>query len=104
MTDEEWVDWNAANDNDWYEAVENTFGFIAKQKNTLKEIITMETATPTPVDPSKIMQVGTGFWLLNYYTAVNMELFTILAKENYPERKFNQADLHQEVSMIFLMP
>lgn len=31
MTDEEWVDWNAANDDDWYEAVENTFGLNARQ-------------------------------------------------------------------------
>jgi len=31
MNDEEWVDWNAANDADWYEAVENTFGLDAKQ-------------------------------------------------------------------------
>ncbi len=30
MTDEEWVDWNAANDADWYEAVENTFGLNAR--------------------------------------------------------------------------
>lgn len=31
MTDEEWVDWNAANDADWYEAVQNTFGLNARQ-------------------------------------------------------------------------
>ncbi|MCG2459268.1 SDR family oxidoreductase [Flavobacteriaceae bacterium F89] len=31
MTDEEWVDWNAANDTDWYEAVENTFGLNARK-------------------------------------------------------------------------
>jgi hypothetical protein len=31
MTDEEWVGWNAANDADWYEAVENTFGLNARQ-------------------------------------------------------------------------
>ncbi|CAM3302523.1 SDR family oxidoreductase [Aequorivita lipolytica] len=30
MTDEEWVDWNAANDDDWYEAVQNTFGLDAR--------------------------------------------------------------------------
>lgn len=30
MTDEEWVDWNAANDADWYEAVQNTFGLDAR--------------------------------------------------------------------------
>lgn len=32
MTDEQWVDWNAANDEDWYDAVENTFGLNARQK------------------------------------------------------------------------
>lgn len=37
MTDEEWVDWNAANDNDWYEAVENTFGLNAKQEEPVKQ-------------------------------------------------------------------
>lgn len=31
MSDEEWVDWNAANDSDWYEAVESTFGLNARQ-------------------------------------------------------------------------
>lgn len=31
MNDEEWVDWNAANDDDWYKAVENTFGLDARQ-------------------------------------------------------------------------
>jgi len=30
MTDEEWVDWNAANNDDWYEAVQNTFGLDAR--------------------------------------------------------------------------
>jgi short-subunit dehydrogenase len=34
MNDEEWVDWNAANDADWYEAVENTFGLDARQSDT----------------------------------------------------------------------
>ena len=37
MSDEEWVDWNAANDNDWYEAVENTFGLNARKgEQTIK--------------------------------------------------------------------
>lgn len=31
MTDEQWVDWNAANDEDWYHAVEQTFGMNARQ-------------------------------------------------------------------------
>ena len=30
MTDEEWVDWNAANDEDWYDSVENLFGLNAR--------------------------------------------------------------------------
>ena len=33
MTDEEYVDWNAANDTDWYNAVQNTFGLNARQIN-----------------------------------------------------------------------
>jgi len=30
LTDEQWVDWNAANDDDWYESVQNTFGLDAR--------------------------------------------------------------------------
>ena len=30
MTDEEWVDWNAANDEDWFSAVEHDFGLNAR--------------------------------------------------------------------------
>lgn len=30
MTDEQWVDWNAANDEDWYRAVEQDFGLNAR--------------------------------------------------------------------------
>ena len=30
MTDEEWVDWNAQNDEDWYNAVESDFGLNAR--------------------------------------------------------------------------
>ncbi len=33
MTDEEYVDWNAATDEDWYNAVQNTFGLNARQVN-----------------------------------------------------------------------
>ena len=41
----------------------------------------METTTQKQVDPSKIMQVGTGFMATKtLLTAVKMELFTILAK------------------------
>ncbi len=31
MTDEEWVDWNAANDDDWYNSVQELFGLNARQ-------------------------------------------------------------------------
>ncbi|MFZ1786128.1 MAG: hypothetical protein WAU23_13065 [Ferruginibacter sp.] len=31
MTDEEYVDWNAATDEEWYNAVQNTFGLNARQ-------------------------------------------------------------------------
>lgn len=30
MTDEEWIDWNAASDDDWYNAVQETFGLDAR--------------------------------------------------------------------------
>ncbi len=30
MTDEQWVDWNAANDEDWYASVEHDFGLNAR--------------------------------------------------------------------------
>ncbi|MCA0932612.1 SDR family oxidoreductase [Lutimonas saemankumensis] len=30
MTDEQWVDWNAQNDDDWYDAVKETFGLDAR--------------------------------------------------------------------------
>ena len=30
MTDEEWVDWNAVSDDEWYESVQNTFGLDAR--------------------------------------------------------------------------
>ena len=41
----------------------------------------MQATTKTQVNPSKIMQVGTGFMATKtLLTAVNMELFTILAK------------------------
>jgi len=32
MTDEQWVDWNAAADEDWYDAVQETFGLDARSK------------------------------------------------------------------------
>ncbi len=36
MTDEQWVDWNAANDDDWYASVEQDFGLDARIKSTIK--------------------------------------------------------------------
>jgi hypothetical protein len=30
MTDEQWVDWNAVNDEDWYNSVEKDFGLNAR--------------------------------------------------------------------------
>jgi NAD(P)-dependent dehydrogenase (short-subunit alcohol dehydrogenase family) len=30
MSDEQWIDWNAADDDDWYKAVEQTFGLNAR--------------------------------------------------------------------------
>lgn len=33
MNDEQWIDWNSANDADWYKAVENTFGLNARQED-----------------------------------------------------------------------
>jgi NAD(P)-dependent dehydrogenase (short-subunit alcohol dehydrogenase family) len=32
MNDEEWVNWNAANDEDWYNAVQNNFGLNARRE------------------------------------------------------------------------
>jgi len=31
MTDEQWIDWNALDDEDWYNAVESTFGLNARE-------------------------------------------------------------------------
>jgi NAD(P)-dependent dehydrogenase (short-subunit alcohol dehydrogenase family) len=31
MTDEEWIDWNASSDDDWFKAVERDFGLNARQ-------------------------------------------------------------------------
>ncbi|MEX2512242.1 MAG: SDR family oxidoreductase [Cyclobacteriaceae bacterium] len=37
MNDEQWVEWNAKEDEDWYNAVESTFGLNCRQKNLEKE-------------------------------------------------------------------
>ena len=35
MTDEQWIDWNAADDDDWYNAVQSTFGLDARVSKEL---------------------------------------------------------------------
>jgi len=35
MSSEEWVDWNAMNDEDWYNAVQNSFGLNARRTSSL---------------------------------------------------------------------
>lgn len=35
MNDEQWIDWNAANDDDWYKAVHSTFGLDARMSKEL---------------------------------------------------------------------
>lgn len=37
MTDEQWVDWNAQEDTDWYDAVEATFGMNCRPEKLEKE-------------------------------------------------------------------
>jgi hypothetical protein len=32
MTDEEWIDWGAADDEEWYAAVERDFGIDARSE------------------------------------------------------------------------
>ncbi len=38
MIDEEWIDWNAANDEDWYNSVERDFGLDARQEKVSKTL------------------------------------------------------------------
>ncbi|WP_274473839.1 SDR family oxidoreductase [Mangrovimonas aestuarii] len=33
MSDEEWIDWNAANDKEWYDSVEESFGLNARPRS-----------------------------------------------------------------------
>ncbi|MCM4171401.1 methyltransferase domain-containing protein [Arenibacter sp. TNZ] len=55
----------------------------------------METAEKITLDPSKIMQVGTGFFgTKTLLTAVNMDLFTILAK-----RELSGKDIQSRLSL-----
>ena len=37
MTDEQWVDWNAQTDEEWYDAVESTFGMNCREEKLEKE-------------------------------------------------------------------
>ena len=64
----------------------------------------METATQKQIDPSKIMQVGTGFMASKtLLTAVNMELFTILAKRELSGKEIqSRLGLHNRNLYDFL--
>lgn len=64
----------------------------------------METMVEKQVDPSKIMQIGMGFWASKtLITAVNMGLFTLLAKEKLSARDIsNQLELHKRSLYDFL--
>lgn len=64
----------------------------------------METATQNQIDPSKIMQVGTGFMATKtLLTAVNMELFTILAKRELSGKEIqSRLGLHNRNLYDFL--
>jgi len=39
MTDEQWIDWNAANDEDYYNAVERDFGMNTRPAEMIKQLI-----------------------------------------------------------------
>lgn len=64
----------------------------------------METAAQKQIDPSKIMQIGTGFWASKtLLTAVNMELFTILSKRELSGTKIqSRLGLHSRSLYDFL--
>lgn len=64
----------------------------------------METTKQQQIDPSKIMQVGTGFWASKtLLTAVNMELFTILSKRELSAREIQlRLGLHSRSLYDFL--
>lgn len=64
----------------------------------------METEIKKQVDPSKIMQIGMGFWASKtLLTAVNLELFTLLANaELSGEEIKNELGLHQRSLYDFL--
>lgn len=64
----------------------------------------METTIETQINPSKIMQVGMGFWASKtLLTAVSMELFTHLAKGVLSGEDIkNKLDLHERGLYDFL--
>ena len=64
----------------------------------------METLQKTPIDPSNILQIGMGFWASKtLLTAVNMNLFTLLAKENLTGNEIkSKLDLHERSLYDFL--
>ncbi len=64
----------------------------------------MENTTQVQVDPSKIMQIGTGFMATKtLLTAVNMELFTILAKRELTGKEIqSRLGLHNRNLYDFL--
>ena len=64
----------------------------------------MQTTIEKQIDPSKIMQVGMGFWASKtLLTAVNMELFTILADNELPGQVIkDKLDLHERGLYDFL--
>jgi hypothetical protein len=39
MTDEQWVDWNAQNDDEWFDAVEATFGMDLKKYRSVDSMV-----------------------------------------------------------------
>jgi NAD(P)-dependent dehydrogenase (short-subunit alcohol dehydrogenase family) len=39
MTDEEWVDWNSQNDDEWFNAVESTFGMDLKKYRSVESMV-----------------------------------------------------------------
>ena len=64
----------------------------------------MNTETIKQVDPSKIMQIGTGFWASKtLLTAVNIQLFTLLAKGKLSGEEIRRAlGLHERSLYDFL--
>ena len=64
----------------------------------------MNTEIIKQVDPSKIMQIGMGFWASKtLLTAVNIQLFTLLAKGNLSGEEIGKTlGLHERSLYDFL--